>query len=94
MAIPLSDSASADNGVLRKDILGDGLGTGELWGHGTLERDQGLASSKATPTSPSPCVRGKVARAGGSGVDEKRHPMREEPPGQLPLYPSTRHHLS
>jgi len=43
MVIPLSDSASADNGVLRKDILGDWLGTGELWGHGALERNQGIS---------------------------------------------------
>jgi len=40
-AVPLSDSVSADNGVLRKDVLGDWLGTGKLWGHGVLEGIRG-----------------------------------------------------
>jgi len=39
--VPLSDSASADNGVLRKGVLGDWLGTGKLWGHGALEGIRG-----------------------------------------------------
>jgi len=41
MAVPLSDSASADNGVLRKDVLGDWLGTSKLWGHDALEGIRG-----------------------------------------------------
>jgi len=41
MVIPLSDSASAENGVLREDVLGDWLGTGELWGHDVLKGIRG-----------------------------------------------------